>query len=53
MEPNRIIEITTIEQLLEMSSMAGGAIEGGGAQRKPPVSTKEEIAKDNIMSKFG
>ena len=47
MDQNTIVEITTIEQLLEMSSMGGGAIEGGGIQKKPPVSTKKDIAKFN------
>ena len=47
MDQNTIVEITTIEQLLEMSSMGGGAVEGGGIQKNPPVSTKKDIAKFN------
>ena len=47
MDHNKIIEITTIEQLLEMSAVGGSAVEGGGIQKDPPVSTKKDIAKFN------
>ena len=49
-DPNQIIEITSIDKLLEMSGVAGGpgAIQGhAGMQSKPPVSTKKTIAKFN------
>ena len=47
MDQEKIIEITTIEQLLEMSSMGGGDVGGGGRQKKPPLATEEEIAEFN------
>ena len=35
MDQEKIIEITTIEQLLEMSSMGGGDVGGGGTGQTP------------------
>jgi len=49
-EPTKIIEVTSIEQLLEMSAMSGASssVHGhAGIQDKPPVSTRKEIAKSN------
>ena len=34
MDENRIVEITSIKQLLEMSSMSGGSVQGAPVKQK-------------------
>jgi hypothetical protein len=54
MDQEKIIEITTLEQLVEISgvSVGGGSIEGtAGVQSRPPISTKKEISKGNKKEK--
>lgn len=53
MDQEKIIEITTIEELMEISSMAGGNVGGGMSQSTQEEDmTEEEILREHIRKKL-
>ena len=51
MDENRIVEITSIKQLLEMSSMSGGSVQGVPV-RQNKESDDEKVLREHIRSKL-
>ena len=52
MDQNTIIEITTIEQILEMSSMSAGAVQGMPAKKENEMTEEETILREHIRKKI-
>jgi hypothetical protein len=53
MDQNTIVEITTIEQLLEMSAMGAGAVQGAPVVKKDKEMTEDEkILREHIRRKL-
>ena len=53
MDQNTIVEITTIEQLLEMSAMGAGAVQGAPVVKKDKEMTEhEKILREHIRRKL-
>jgi len=52
MDQNEIIEITTIEQLLEMSAMGGGAVQGMAVKKENEMTEEEKTLREHIRRKL-
>ena len=53
MNQSKIVEITTIEQLIEMSAIGAGAIQGAPVVKKEKEMTEEEkILREHIRRKI-
>jgi len=52
MDQNKIIEITTIEQLLEMSAMGAGAVQGVAVKKEDEMTEDEKILREHVRRKL-
>jgi hypothetical protein len=52
MDQEKIVEITTIEELIEMSAMAGGGVSGGGIKKEDEMSEDEKTLREHIRRKL-
>ncbi len=52
MDQNTIVEITTIEQLLEMSAMGAGAVQGVAVKKEDEMTEDEKILREHVRRKL-
>ena len=52
MDQNEIIEITTIEQLLEMSAMGGSAVQGMPVKKENEMTEEEKTLREHIRRRL-
>ena len=52
MDQNKIIEITTIEQLMEMSAMGAGAVQGAAVKKENEMTEEEKTLREHIRRKL-
>ena len=52
MDQEKIVEITTIEELIEISSMGGGAVSVGGIKKEDEMTEDEKTLREHIRRKL-
>ena len=53
MDQEKIIEITTIEQIMEISALGAGAVQGGvDAKKEDEMTEDEKVLREHIRKKI-